>query len=147
MISYIFFYSKNYSNTSPAPYLRAVPGPEIISTSLGWMEYLGFSGRTVTKVEHLIQTTTVQDPNVVVTFSIKGCKPSELPENINRCDPPTSISSKEILPTPPVELFITPTASVEIPDDGYSGPVVEATEITVDGEKHVEETQPLQDLK
>lgn len=138
----------NASKTPHDPYLKAVPEPEIISTSLGWMQYLGFTGRTVTKVEHLVKTVVAQDPNVVVTFSIKGCKPSELPEGINRCDPPPSISTEKILPTSTVGFMITPTAAAEIPDDGYNGPVVEATELsTGDGEKVVEETQPLQNLK
>lgn len=111
------------------------------------MEYLGFTGFTVTKVEHIMETVIVQDPNVVVTFSIKGCKPSELPDNIIRCEPPPSIRIEEILPTSTVGYTITPTTSVDIAEDNYNGPVVEATETSINEEKVVEETEPLQDLK
>lgn len=130
---------------SPQNYLKTEIEPEVRSTSLGWMEYLGFTGHTVTKVEHLLKTVIIEDPNVAVTFSIKGCKPSELPMSMNRCQPP--IQFEEILPTSTVESVITPTASVEIPDEGFNGPVVEAAEISGDGEKIFEETQPLQDLQ
>lgn len=137
---------KNATNLSPEPYIRTNIEPEIFSTSLGWMEYLGFTGRTVTKVEHVIETVTVQDPNVAVTFSIKGCKPSALPLDMDRCEPPPTVRIEEFLPTSTMGYVITPTTSVELPDDGFNGPVVEATEISGDGEKPVEETQPLQDL-
>lgn len=141
------FCRKNATTVSPDPYIRADIEPEIFSTSLGWMEYLGFTGRTVTKVEHIIETVTVQDPNVAVTFSIKGCKPSVLPLDIDRCEPSPTFKIEEFLPTTTMGYVITPTASVELqPDDGFSGPVVEATEVSEDGDRIVEVTQPLQDL-
>lgn len=128
--------------------MRAAAEPEIVPTALGWMEYLGFSSHTVTQIEHITETVLVQDPNIVVTFSIKGCKPSELPDDIIRCDPPPSIRIEEILPTSTVAYTVTPTTAVDIVEDNYNGPVVEATEASVeDGEKVVEETQPLQSLK
>lgn len=146
-LRFILFSSQNIANVTPNQYLKEAVEPEITTTPLGWMEYLGFTDYTVTKVEHVTETVIVQDPNVVVTFSIKGCKPSELPRNIIRCDPPPSITIEEILPTSTVGYAITPTASVEIVDDNYNGPVVEATETSEDEEKVIEATQPLQDLK
>lgn len=116
------------------------------TTDLGWMEFLGFTSYTVTKVEHVIETALVQDPNIVVTFSIKGCKPSELPEDIIRCDPPPSVRIEDILPTSTVGFSIIPTTAVDILDENFNGPVVEVTEVVDDLEKVVEETQPLQDL-
>lgn len=69
--------------------------PTIETTPLGWGEYLGFVAPTVTTTAIHVETTTMMDPRTIVTFSVRGCKPSRLPLDLETCPP----SPKPILPT------------------------------------------------
>lgn len=102
-------------------------------------------------------TVTARDPNVVVTFSVKGCKPRELPGDVERCEP-TTVAVHEILPTSTVGQAVVQTSAaatggagaeggMEEQEDEYNGPVVEATEVMGARGQAVVETKPLQSLK
>lgn len=70
---------------------------------MSWGEYLGISAPTVTVNVTKITTTTFLDPKITVTFSLKGCRPTELPLGLDRCS---------IEPTP-ATLPIVPTSTVK----------------------------------
>ncbi|XP_018335476.1 uncharacterized protein LOC108744278 isoform X2 [Agrilus planipennis] len=57
------------------------------SRYIGWAEYFGFVAPTLTKIYRHRETTTVMDPRTVVTFSVKGCRPTRLPLDLDRCAP------------------------------------------------------------
>ncbi|KAK5642994.1 hypothetical protein RI129_009161 [Pyrocoelia pectoralis] len=78
--------------------------------AVGWAEYLGLVGHTITVTEIRLRTTTVIDPHTVVTFSVKGCKPSRLPMELDRC-PVNQFNVDEIVPSSVLQPSITPTAS------------------------------------
>ncbi|KAF5269501.1 hypothetical protein FQA39_LY08690 [Lamprigera yunnana] len=78
------------------------------TTSVGWGEYLGLVGPTITVTEMNFRTTTVVDNRIVVTFSVKGCRPSRLPMDLDRC-PLSQYSVDEIVPTS-TSSAILPTA-------------------------------------
>lgn len=94
-------------------------------------------------MEPVVTTITKTDPNVVVTFSVKGCKPTSLPYDMDRCQPPSSIYIEQILPTTTAGV-VTPTASYNVPQEAYNGPFVEATEGLDDALRSAQETEPLQ---
>lgn len=130
----------------------------ISQTDLSWGEYIGMVRRTVTVVQPVIQTKTLKDPNVVVTFAVKGCRPSVLPRNLESCP---SISIEEILPTSTVAQGIRPTAAPghhhgkpqrpghhdEELQDNFNGPLVEATEEDLANAGVAVETEQLQPLE
>ncbi|KAB0795996.1 hypothetical protein PPYR_10057 [Photinus pyralis] len=76
---------------------------------VGWAEYLGLVGATFTVTEVHLKTTTVIDPRTVVTFSVKGCRPSRLPMELDRC-PVNQYNVDEIVPSSVSPPSITPTA-------------------------------------
>ncbi|KAF5278138.1 hypothetical protein FQR65_LT03654 [Abscondita terminalis] len=92
--------SKNYSQLVVAP----VNETKVV----GWAEYLGLVRPTITVTEIHLKTTTVIDPGTVVTFSVKGCRPSRLPMDLDRC-PVSQYSVDELVPTN-VLSEIVPTA-------------------------------------
>lgn len=55
------------------------------TTALGWGEYFGLIAPTVTATAFHLETMTLMDPNTIVTFSIKGCRPSRLPMDLGTC--------------------------------------------------------------
>ncbi|KAK4877495.1 hypothetical protein RN001_010001 [Aquatica leii] len=76
---------------------------------VGWAEYLGLVGPTITVTEIHFKTTTVIDPRTMVTFSVKGCKPSRLPMDLDRCPVSSQYSVDEIVPANVLSLIV-PTA-------------------------------------
>lgn len=102
--------------------------PILKTPALGWGEYFGFVPYTVTLIEPTLQTVTVQDPNVMVTFSVGGCQPSVIPLNIERCRPVPDFSIEEILPTSRVEQIYPTQNALEIEQENYNGPYVEASQ-------------------
>ncbi|EFA00150.1 hypothetical protein TcasGA2_TC002971 [Tribolium castaneum] len=87
-----------------------ISDPEVKKTPIGWGEYFGLYAPTVTVTRTDLHITTVEDPSVVVTYAVKGCKPLKLPLDLNRCpqeEPPFSI--EEILATSTVALPQTET--------------------------------------
>ncbi|CAH2007729.1 unnamed protein product [Acanthoscelides obtectus] len=95
-----------------APPASDKSGGQINSTSLSWGEYLGFYPRTETVTKINLHTTVVQDPRIMVTFAVKGCKPLKIPGDLNRCadEGMTPLPIQEILPTSTVALTYTKTA-------------------------------------
>ncbi|KAF2893726.1 hypothetical protein ILUMI_12447 [Ignelater luminosus] len=80
--------------------------------SVGWAEYLGIVAPTVTVTAINLRTTTLLDPRTVVTFSVKGCRPSRLPLGLDRCPVAHSgISIEEIFPSAVVPIQVVPTAT------------------------------------
>ncbi|PSN30548.1 hypothetical protein C0J52_24013 [Blattella germanica] len=55
--------------------------------AIGWREYLGFPVSTVTNTIVKNETTVIQDQQHVITFSITGCEPTQLPFNLDYCNP------------------------------------------------------------
>ncbi|XP_017780501.1 PREDICTED: uncharacterized protein LOC108565506 [Nicrophorus vespilloides] len=95
--------------------------PSVHTTALGWGEYLGFYAPTVTVQAVHLQTTTVLDPRTVVTFSVRGCKPSRLPLDLNLCPK----KQPEIRPTATASIASTSLAPIIIPDpSGMGAPIV-----------------------
>lgn len=99
----------------------------------------------------------MKDPNVVVTFAVKGCRPSALPRNLEACP---SITIEEILPTSTIPTLIHPTAVPshhvkphrpgyhdEDPQENFNGPLVEATEEDLANAGVAMETEQLQPLE
>jgi len=93
--------------------------PSIHTTALGWGEYFGIYAPTVTITAVNIQTTTVADPKTIVTFSVRGCRPSRLPLDLNLCP------KQDISPTPATQTTIETTtvhgnlngSSTELPSE------------------------------
>ncbi|XP_065161437.1 uncharacterized protein [Atheta coriaria] len=92
--------------------------PSIHTTPLGWGEYFGIYAPTVTVTAMQMRTTTVLDPRTVVTFSVKGCKPSRLPMDLSLCPSqtpplldikPTSVVTATVVPTTTMSSFPKPT--------------------------------------
>nr|CAI5822087.1 unnamed protein product [Callosobruchus analis] len=85
---------------------------DVNATALSWGEYLGIFPRTVTVTKINLHTTVVQDPRIMVTFAVKGCKPLRLPGDLSRCadEGLTPLPIQEILPTSTVALTYTKTA-------------------------------------
>ncbi|KAJ8968647.1 hypothetical protein NQ317_015725 [Molorchus minor] len=81
------------------------------TTQLGWGEYLGLYAPTVTVTDTKIAVTTVEDPRIVVTFAVKGCRPMELPNNLKRCPEEAlpTIAIQDILATSTVGIVPSPT--------------------------------------
>ncbi|XP_074033007.1 uncharacterized protein [Leptinotarsa decemlineata] len=104
-----------------------------------WGEYFGFYAPTVTVTLTKLETTIVQDPRVVVTYAIKGCKPLTIPSDLDRCPPDSStISIEEILPTSTVIATSgLPTAS-PVSNQGYDVKTVVQNEPELDTSKNVE---------
>lgn len=85
----------------------AAPTPIVHTTELGWGEYLGFYAPTVTVSTLKQLVTTILDPRVVVTFSVKGCKPSRLPLDLMECQ--GSGQNVIIQPTATIPQLVTQT--------------------------------------
>ncbi|KAG5895138.1 hypothetical protein JTB14_008572 [Gonioctena quinquepunctata] len=67
---------------------------------LGWGEFFGLFAPTVTVTLTKLETTIVQDPRVVVTYAVKGCRPMRIPDDLDRCPQESStVPIEEILPT------------------------------------------------
>lgn len=77
----------------------------IETTPLGWGEYLGIYAPTVTTTAVHLETVTMMDPRTVVTFSVRGCKPSRLPMDLGTCPE----SAEPILPTRVTQEVMTTT--------------------------------------
>ncbi|XP_060534758.1 uncharacterized protein LOC132707096 isoform X2 [Cylas formicarius] len=91
-----------------------VDGNATRAPSLGWGEYLGLYGPPVTVTEIRVTHTTVLDPRIAITFAVKGCKPRELPLNMEKCPEATRVPNLvEILPTSTVAHRVEPT---KLPD-------------------------------
>lgn len=80
----------------------------IKSTPLSWGEYFGFHAPTVTVTITDLHVSTIEDPSIVVTYAIKGCRPFSLSfkNNMNKCSPDlqSSVFIQDILPTSTVVL-------------------------------------------
>ncbi|XP_044269664.1 uncharacterized protein LOC123014557 [Tribolium madens] len=84
--------------------------PELKTTALGWGEYFGLYAPTVTVTRTDLHITTVEDPSVVVTYAVKGCRPLKLPLDLDRCpEERSTFSIEEILATSTVLLSQTET--------------------------------------
>lgn len=71
---------------------------------------MGIVAPTVTVTAISLRTTTVLDPRTVVTFSVKGCRPSRLPLGLDQCPVAHSgISIEEIFPSAVVPTQVIPT--------------------------------------
>lgn len=110
-------YSFNYPSSHSV--VSNVSEPEVKSTALGWGEYLGIYAPTVTITRTDLHITTVEDPSVVVTFAVKGCRPLKLPLDLHKCppeQPPFSI--EEIITTStvvmPQQETILPTNTMSV---------------------------------
>ncbi|RZC37367.1 hypothetical protein BDFB_013403 [Asbolus verrucosus] len=90
--------------------------PKIATTPLGWGEYFGFYAPTVTVTKTDYHITKVEDPSVVVTFAVKGCRPLQLPMamDINMCpqESTSSILIEEILQTSTVSSLVIATETL-----------------------------------
>lgn len=73
-----------FSDTQLQPETKSEP---LQSTPLGWGEYLGLYAPTVTLKQTKLVTTMVPDPRVVLTYSVKGCKPEKFPNDLERYFP------------------------------------------------------------
>ncbi|XP_018566492.1 uncharacterized protein LOC108907334 [Anoplophora glabripennis] len=114
------------NDTQLAPESKSDP---IQSTPLGWGEYLGIYAPTVTVVRTELVTTVVTDPRVVLTYSVKGCRPLQLPENLERCSVEDSVSISHVLPTSTV--VPSATVPVSIPENSRVINVTEGTSFPV----------------
>lgn len=76
---------------------------------------MGIYAPTVTVTHTELKTTTVEDPRIVVTFAVKGCRPLRLPMDLNRCEVEASstVAIQEIIPTSTVASHVVPTANYE----------------------------------
>ena len=96
------------------------------------MEYLGIVAPTVTVTSTYLKTALVYDPKVLVTYSIKGCKPARLPTDLNLCPQAADVTAQEgIVPT---QVSQKPPSSTTSPNLTPSGNVEE-----VQGGETVEE--------
>ncbi|CAH0547297.1 unnamed protein product [Brassicogethes aeneus] len=100
---------------SPQNIERTIEGNQIFTTKLNWVEYLGIYAPTVTVTDTLFKTTTVEDPRVVVTFAVKGCRPLRLPDDLSTCEMenPSSVTVEEILPTSTVASNFVPASNYD----------------------------------
>lgn len=74
------------SRTPPLPMKE--PSEPAVDSSGGWdWDIFNLSPKdvTVTKTVREVFTTKYYDPNTVVTFSVKGCRPSRLPFDLPEC--------------------------------------------------------------
>lgn len=84
---------------------------------------LGPKEVTVTKTIEQIFTTKVYDPNTVVTFSVRGCRPSRLPFDLLECQEPEpvaptatqSLPERSVIVMAPVQFVHTLTPSSPAP--------------------------------
>lgn len=105
------FGANNVKATTPVP-RATTPAPK--PPSWGW-NFFNFGPREVYVTQTLVEVQTSQymDPNTVVTFSVKGCRPSRLPFDLPECEPvraeppPPAVKSPEsgIVVMAPVHFF------------------------------------------
>ena len=58
--------------------------------SQSWGEYLGLVAPTTTITSTYYFTTTVVDPRTTLVFKVQGCRPSNLPLNLQLCHEETN---------------------------------------------------------
>ncbi|XP_063920577.1 uncharacterized protein LOC135135452 [Zophobas morio] len=97
------------------------------TTPLGWGEYFGLYAPTVTVTTTDLHISTVQDPSVVVTFVVKGCRPLKLPMDLDRCPQEQPLSIEEALQTSTVSPVVN-TAAL-LPTKTMSGLQPESTAV------------------
>ncbi|KAJ8930919.1 hypothetical protein NQ314_016243 [Rhamnusium bicolor] len=76
------FNSNEIDNDDARPQPKSEPS--IYITTLNWAEYFGVYAPTATVNVTTIETTVVQDPRIVVSFAVKGCRPIRLPMSLSR---------------------------------------------------------------
>lgn len=107
--------------------------PEHSTTALSWGEYLGIYAPTLTVTKLILETTTVQDARVMVTYAIRGCKPVKLPLDLMVCpqEDTNAFSIQDIIPTSTVSM-----ASSTVPPD-----FEKTNELIADNEEPLNEDQ------
>lgn len=106
------------------------------TTPLSWGEYIGIYAPTVTTTALYLETTTMMDPRTIVTFSVKGCRPSRLPLDLDTCPEP----QEPILPSKVTTMVMTSTV---FKPDILDAKAVEASELEEVGDLDGEPTKEL----
>lgn len=68
------------------------PGSRQLSS---WAEYFGVQAVTVTQTLVHFVTVKYRDPNTVIIFDVKGCRPTQLPFNLSLCSDSASDSDSD----------------------------------------------------
>ncbi|KAI4470304.1 alpha/beta hydrolase domain-containing protein [Holotrichia oblita] len=100
-----------------------VADDEIQTTALSWGEYLGFSAPTVTLNVTKITTSTILNPSVIVTFSIRGCRPQRMPLELERCKIQATPTTLPIVPTSTVNVNSAIDNTNQITSDTADGQI------------------------